>query len=120
MVQQIRINRLSLRYPPRIELGSLQLLSSPQMYGNQIKMFCETVKGERPLLPDWGLPRLVHKPDITTGELSAIIRSNLEKYFPSFQFEITTKIVQGSYPGHKEVDIKYYFPPNQGIVTIQL
>lgn len=120
MVQQIRANRLSLRYPPRIEFGTLQKLSSPKMFGNQIKMFCETIKGERVMLPDWGLPALVHKLDITPNELSAIITSNLTKYFPAIQFEVSTIIPINSSPGHKEVTIKYRIGANQDVVIITL
>lgn len=120
MVQQIRASRLSLTYPPRIEFGSLQKLSSPKMFGNQIKMFCETVKGERVLLPDWGLPKLVHRVDISNAEVAAIIKSNLIKYFPAMTFEVTSITPVDTLPGKKEVTVRYAIGANQDVVVINL
>lgn len=120
MVQSIKVNIRSLKYPPRIEFGSLQLLSKPFNYGNQIAMFCSITKGERVLIPDYGLPKLIHQPDKTPEEIEIIFRSALSKYFPQIQFrriECTDKL---GVLGFKTVEIEYFVADYLGVIEVEL
>lgn len=122
---KITINKQALKYPPRIEFGSLQRSVAPDMYGNQIKMFCSVVKGERPLLPDYGLPKLIHKPAVNNSAIEAIFRSALNKYFPEVNFieikcENASKVNTKTSIGSKLVIIRYSVRNNFGTIEIEL
>lgn len=106
----------ALAYPPRINLGSLLLIETPSNVGNQVKMFCETLKGERPLLPDWGLPSIVHEKQASRNEIASIILVNLQKYFPGVQFSINIR--QETTLGLLEVDVTYQTSIGYGTVTV--
>lgn len=108
----------SIAYPPRINLGSLLLIQTPLNIGNQIKMFCETLQGERRLLPDWGLPQVVHSKEVSRNEIAALILANLRKYFRGV--EITVSIRDETVLGQLEIDIEYQSGENYGTVTILL
>lgn len=81
-------------------------------------MFCSTVKGERILIPDWGLPDLIHRPERMKAEVLAVIRFNLERYFRGVTFEI--RIVNEKEIGTLEIEIKYTAPIGYGIVIITI
>lgn len=106
----------SLEYPPRTMLGTLRTLKDPYSQGNAIKMFCETVKGERPLVPSWGLPDFVHSPQVQSEEVEAIILSNLRQFFEG-NFTISCRDIG---LGHKECKIEYTYDDSKGEIIIQL
>lgn len=108
----------ALAYPPRVSLGSLLLIETPMNIGNQVKMFCETIKGERPLLPDWGLPEIVHKKQASRNEIAAIILANINKYFPGTKF--TVNIIRDTVQGLLEIEITYQTAQGYGTVTVTI
>lgn len=112
---EIRLPLESLEYPPRSSMGTLRTLQSPYSDGNAIKMFCETIKGERPLLPNWGLPDIIHTPQMQSEEIEAIILSNLRQYFDG-DFSISCRDIG---LGQKECKIEYVFDDSKGFVIIR-
>nr|WP_288835538.1 hypothetical protein [uncultured Flavobacterium sp.] len=122
---KIIVKKQSLKYPPRIEFGSLQRISTPESYGNMIKMFCTISKGERPLLPDYGLPKLIHTPPVSNSQIEAIFRSALTKYFREVTFTlIKSEDIKDSANrinlGSKKVTINYAVFGQTGIVEIEI
>lgn len=117
-MESLTIRQQSLQYPPRIHLGSLQTIEAPLSVGNQLKMFCQTIKGERRLLPDWGLPELIHKPAIRETEVEALILSNLTRYFPAVRLQV--KATRDRTLGSIFVKITYITAIGYGEVTIAL
>lgn len=115
-MSELKIQTQSIRYPPRINLGSIQLIQTPENIGNQIAMFCSTVKGERPLLPDWGLPPLLFEKKITRTEISSLVLVNLNTYFRGVEFTIAVR--DESSPGLLELEVNYKSPVGYGTVTI--
>ncbi|NJL54223.1 hypothetical protein HC928_02905 [bacterium] len=84
----MKVKQLYLKYPPRIEFGSLQVLEQPLATGNEIACFCATIKGERKLLPDWGLPDFIFKSDLSSNEIEAILVTNIQQFFPDVSLEV--------------------------------
>lgn len=115
---EIKTDQLFLKYPPRIDYGTLQTTMMPQARGNQIACFCSTVKGERILVPDWGLPNLVFQSNISNGEIEAIILTNLKIYFPSTQIRVSCR--DDKSVGTKICDIHYSDSEGTGTITIKL
>lgn len=113
---EIKVPLQSLEYPPRSELGTLRTVTHPQSIGNSIKMFCETLQGERPLLPNWGLPEIIHNPQVQSDEIEAIILSSLRNYF-DIPFDINCYDVG---LGQKECKIEYFFDDSSGFIIVQL
>jgi len=116
MKEQIRVPLESLEYPPRFELGTMRTTAYPLSNGNAIKMFCETVQGERPLLPNWGLPQIIHTPAIQSEETEAVILSCLRVYFDA-DFVINCQDVG---LGQKVCKIEYSFDDSTGFIVIEL
>lgn len=117
---KITVKKLTLAYPPRISFGTLESKQYPYSYGNQLAMFCSTVKGERPFLPDWGLPELIHQPVLSNQELEAIILANVKQYFPNGRFNVTAKDDQNRPPGYKSVNIEYQIDNESGIIEVEI
>lgn len=116
MTQELKVPLESLEYPPRSELGSLRTVAHPLSVGNAIRMFCETVQGERKLLPNWGLPEIIHTPQVQSDEIEAIILSNLKVYFNE-DFTISCKDVG---LGQKECKIEYFTDDSNGFIIVLL
>lgn len=114
----ITTDQIYLKYPPRIDFGTLQTTKMPLARGNEIACFCSTVKGERVLLPDWGLPNLVFQSNISNGEIEAIILTNLKLYFPQTRVQVSCK--DGESVGTKICDIYYSDSEGTGKITIRL
>lgn len=117
---KITVNKLGLRYPVRVEYGTLQTVEYPNKYGNELKMFCSIVKGERVWLKDYGLPELVHKLIPNNEELQAIILANIRAYFPDGQFNITCRDDSTRPPGTKICNLNYRISNEIGVVEIEL
>lgn len=122
---KITVKKQAFKYPPRIEFGSLQRTSSPESYGNMIKMFCLITKGERTLLPDYGLPKLIHKPMIPNSQIEAIFRSALSKYFSEVDFtQIKVEEFKNQFNqvelGSRKVIINYSVKGQNGIVEVEI
>jgi hypothetical protein len=106
----------SLEYPPRFELGTLKTVQFPLSVGNAIRMFCTTIQGERPLLPNWGLPQIVHTPITKSEEVEAIILANLKNYFKGdFKVTCTEQSL-----GKKVCNINYTVEDSSGYITVEL
>lgn len=116
---QLTLKTRSLSYPPRIFLGSLQTQEAPTNIGNQLLMFCQTIKGERPLLPDWGLPELIHRPIIKASEVEAIILSNVTRYFPQVKIAIACEL-NPNILGVATCQIDYESPVGYGVIIIEV
>lgn len=112
----IKVPLQSLEYPPRAELGTLRTVSYPLNNGNAIKMFCETVQGERPLLPNWGLPQIVHISTTQSEEIEAVILGNIKNYFNG-DFIINCR---DDGLGQKVCKIDYTFDDSSGFIIVTL
>ena len=113
---ELTIKRQAIAYPPRISLGTLRTIEAPDYIGNQIAMFCATVKGERPLLPNYGLPSIVHTKVASKNEIIAIVLANLRLYFRGIEITIEPRAEQEL--GLLELDVNYISPLGYGTVTV--
>lgn len=116
---ELTVNQRVLCYPPRVELGSLQTREYLLARGNELAHFCSTVKGERVLYPQWGLPHLIFQSNLSTGEIEAIILSNLSLFFPQTQFKVNCQESNRSL-GFRIVDIFYTDPIGTGQIQIKI
>jgi hypothetical protein len=91
----------------------------PLARGNDILHFCSTVKGERVLLPTYGLPQIVFNSSLSTGEIEAIILSNLSLNFPQTEFKVSCTDDRNEI-GERTVEIFYSDKLGTGNVTINI
>lgn len=116
MTDSIVIQQQALMYPPRIDLGSLRTVETPRDIPNKILMFCETIQGERPLLPSWGLPQIVHVPQTSAADVAALVNINLTKWFTGINFVVTIR--EEPYLGALDLNVEYSSPEGYGTVIV--
>lgn len=75
--------------PIRIVNGTIA--TSEASTGDHVRIFLQTLMGERLLYPEYGLPDLVFQP-LGVAAVEAIIIANLARSFPGVSFEVSGRM----------------------------